>query len=490
MLGIEQFKKIQEYKMLGISMNKVAQILNLSYKTVYSWWNRDEEYFYKFEKEHEFILDNYRQYLLEIIKVYPGINNTVLLRRIKDDFPDFKIPNSTFYRYIKNLRSQTGFEKPKRRYVMQDVTEPAYQAQVDFGQYVLKSMYGNNIRVYFFVMTLSFSRMKFAYFSIDPFTAKKVIDAHNYAFKYFGGRPQTIVYDQDKTMIVSENMGSIIFVKEFEEYVKNTGYSIYLCRGYDPETKGKVENAVKYIKDNFLVDRTYYGIDSLNADCLSWLDRDGNGLVNTYTKMPPRELFKKEVNLLQKVYEIKKNDIKVVSISKGVIEYENNYYKLPLKSSKDGDRVRIEKHDDYILIYHALTNDLIYKHKLALGKGQVVPVTYAADDKPTEEDELKSLYKGNEDVISFLKRMREQKPRYVYGQCRRFILMRKYYTEDEINEAVKYCLAKDKCTMMELSSFLMYKHGEARAKKYIGAHVYKKYKETANEIREALDGRS
>ena len=68
--------------------------------------------------------------------------------------------------------------------------------------------------------------------------------------------------------------------------------------------------------------------------------------------------------------------------------------------------------------------------------------------------------------------------------------MRKYYTEEEITEAVKYCLAKDKCTMMELSSFLMYKHGEDRAKKYIGTHVYKKYKETANEIREALDGRS
>ncbi len=159
MLGIEQFKKIQEYRKLGISKLKVSEILTLSYKTVDNWWERDEEYFYKFERDHEFILDNYRQYLLEILKVYQGINNTVILRRLKDDFPDFKLPNSTFYRYVKNLRSQTGLENPKRRYIIQDVTEPAYQAQVDFGQYVLKSMYGNNVRVYFFVMMLSFSRM-------------------------------------------------------------------------------------------------------------------------------------------------------------------------------------------------------------------------------------------------------------------------------------------------------------------------------------------
>ena len=490
MLGIEQFKKIQEYRMLGISKLKVSEILNLSYKTVDNWWERDEEYFYKFERDHEFILDNYRQYLLEILKVYPGINNTVILRRLKDDFPDFKLPNSTFYRYIKNLRSQTGLEKPKRRYIIQDVIEPAYQAQVDFGQYVLKSMYGNNVRVYFFVMMLSFSRMKFAYFSAEPFTAKTVIKAHEYAFKYFGGRCQTIVYDQDKTMVVSENIGSIIFVKEFEEYVKDVGYSIYLCRGYDPETKGKVENAVKYIKENFLIDKTYYGIDRLNAECLSWLDKEGNGLINSYTKKSPRELFKREVNLLIKVYENKKNDIKVLTISLGAIDYENNFYKLPINKTQDGDRVRVERYDDYILIYHVLTNDLIYKHKLALGVGNVIPVVYEDDNMPTEEDELKSIYQGNGDVLHFLKRMREQKPRYIYGQCRRFISMRKFYADDEITEAAKYCNAKDRCTMMELSSYLIYKHGEAKAKKYIHKSVYKKYKETANRIREELDGRS
>lgn len=105
MLGIEQYKKIQEYRKLGISKLKVSEILNLSYKTVDNWWEKDEEYFYKFERDHELVLDNYRQYILEIIKTYPEINNTAILRRLKDDFPDFNLSNSTVFRYIKNLRS-------------------------------------------------------------------------------------------------------------------------------------------------------------------------------------------------------------------------------------------------------------------------------------------------------------------------------------------------------------------------------------------------
>ena len=101
-------------------------------------------------------------------------------------------------------------------------------------------------------MVLSYSRMKFAYCSAEPFDAKKTIEGHVYAFRYFGGRPQMIVYDQDKTMVVSENLGDVIFVKEFEDFIRETGFSIYLCRGYDPSTKGKVEKTVDFVKHQFL----------------------------------------------------------------------------------------------------------------------------------------------------------------------------------------------------------------------------------------------
>ena len=105
---------------------------------------------------------------------------------------------------------------------MREETEPGYEGQVDFGQYVMKTMYGRNIRIYFFSMILSYSKMKFAYFSVELFDARKTIESHIYAFKYFGGRSQMIVYDQDKTMVVSENLDDVIFVKEFEEFLKET----------------------------------------------------------------------------------------------------------------------------------------------------------------------------------------------------------------------------------------------------------------------------
>lgn len=56
------------------------------------------------QKEHKFVLDNYRQYIIEILKICLQINNTVLLRMVKDDFSDFDIPAATFFMYVEKVR--------------------------------------------------------------------------------------------------------------------------------------------------------------------------------------------------------------------------------------------------------------------------------------------------------------------------------------------------------------------------------------------------
>ena len=445
-----------------------------------------KNFFYKFQKEHEFILDNYRQYIIEILKICPQINNTVLLRRIKDDFSDFDIPAATFYRYVKKVREQTGLLKPARKFSIREETEPGYEAQVDFGQYVMKTMYGRNIRVYFFSMILSYSRMKFACFSVEPFDARKTIESHIYAFKYFGGRPQMIVYDQDKTMVVSENLGDVIFVKEFEEFIKDTGFSIYLCKGYDPSTKGKVEKTVDFVKRQFLDGRIYYGIDRLNVEFMDWLDREGNGLINETTKKVPRDMFKKEYPKLIKYYEKKNDEIVVHTVYHDTIEYRDNLYKLPQGNINESDRIRIEKYDDQLLFYHATTNVLLCKYKLVGGKGNVVTLPNTDKAPPSIEELLLKDFSKYDDAIKFIKRMREQKSRYVYPQCRKLERMRKYYSDKKIVEGMKYCLSIDVCTVFELTSWLVMEMGIDIAKSYLSSYTIRHYKDRALEIEKEL----
>lgn len=73
-----------------------------------------------------------------------------------------------------------------------------------------------------------------------PFTTQDKIRSHENAFRHFGGMPEEMVYDQDNLIAVSENVGDLLVTQDFQVYQQALGFDIYLCHGYDPETKGKL----------------------------------------------------------------------------------------------------------------------------------------------------------------------------------------------------------------------------------------------------------
>ena len=66
-----------------------------------------------------------------------------------------------------------------------------------------------------------------------------------------GGRPKKVLYDQDKVLLHDENLGDLILTKCFRAFVNQQHFEPVFCRKSDPESKGKVENVVKYVKQNF-----------------------------------------------------------------------------------------------------------------------------------------------------------------------------------------------------------------------------------------------
>src|SRR5690606_11344350 len=72
-------------------------------------------------------------------------------------------------------------------------------------------------------------------------------------------------------------------------YVRSKGFKLHFCRKSDPESKGKVENVIKYVKQNFLYNRTFHNEETLNDEAVAWLGRTANAMPHSFTKRVPLE---------------------------------------------------------------------------------------------------------------------------------------------------------------------------------------------------------
>lgn len=78
-------------------------------------------------------------------------------------------------------------------------------------------------------------------------------------------------------LISRENLGDLMLTRKFQTFVREQHFQPVFCHKADPESKGKVENVVKYVKENFLVARVFRDIDSLNRRPSNGLKGRGTG---------------------------------------------------------------------------------------------------------------------------------------------------------------------------------------------------------------------
>jgi len=178
---------------------------------------------------------------------------------------------------MNKLREHAGLALEQRRREFEAVgdTKPGEWAQVDFGEITLRDMFGEKVKVYFYAIVLMFSRQKYFEVRREPFATKAFVEAMDRSFKFYGGSPKIIMFDQDRVIVVAENCGNILFTEKFDEFKNYAGFSTYLCQKHDPNTKGRIENVIRYIKENFFAGKEYCGIEVLNSEALAWLDRIG-----------------------------------------------------------------------------------------------------------------------------------------------------------------------------------------------------------------------
>lgn len=457
MLGCEMYIEIQKRKRAGYSQRAAARELDVDRKTVKKYWSMSEDRYAEQvmeSKSRTKILDPYRELIISQIEEYPEITSAIIDAKLRCEIKDFEPSYRSVRLYVANLRDELGLPQMKAIRQYSEVAElpPGLQAQVDMGEQTLPDMYGKRVKVYVFAMVMSHSRKKYAYLQDHKFNAQEFIAAHDLAFRYFGGRTEEIVYDQDRVMAVSENAGDLILTEAFESYSKYAGLTVHLCRGNDPQSKGKIERVVGYIKNNYLSCRKYCGISELNSNLMTWLDRVANAKVHDTIKMIPNRVFIEEIRHLKGVPTLSAPVCaKTAAVRKtNVIHYLQNRYEVPKGTYFPGREARIEADTTTgkVAFYDSKNNELLAEHNISYTKGRFVSLPRNADRfRSTKYETLKAKVIQDFGEISgaadFVAKIYERYPRYIRDQLSIISKCQQDYQKPELEHALSYCLERE-----------------------------------------------
>ena len=266
----------------GRSRKAIARELDLDIKTVRKWLRRNWD---QQKRRRGRRLDGFAEFLKGRAPEV-GFNAVVLRRELTGR--GYGGSYSAVVKYVAPWRKQWRDEpEPTVRFE----TGPGEQSQVDWGSTAV-FLGEERVRIHIFTMVLGYSRRIFARaYRTEAMDA--LLDGHEKAFAHFGGRTETILYDNPRTIVTEKNeeTGEVVWNRTFADRMDFYGVKVRLCRYYRAQTKGKVESGVKYVKRNALAGQRFRDLEDLNAYLVSWCVTEADQRVHGTTHERPAERF-------------------------------------------------------------------------------------------------------------------------------------------------------------------------------------------------------
>ncbi|MBT3204250.1 MAG: IS21 family transposase [Candidatus Marinimicrobia bacterium] len=361
----------------GLGKKAIARKLNISKNTVCKYLAMDEVAIsaYLSNTSRQKKLDDYSDYIISLLKTFPNLSAVKIQRKLQKKHPELILSSRTIRRYVKQLK-ETTTNMPMRHYepILDHV--PGEQCQVDPGELRGVLINGKETTVHFVVFVLSFSRLMYVALSPKAINTECFIKMHDAAFRYFDGVTTECVYDQTKLVVIKEEYRELTINARFNEYASHVGFQTHACEGYDPESKGKVEAGVKYVKGNALYGEVFESWSSLESYMSNWLDTIANQRIHATTGEIPQTLYDQQERSQMKCYLTPENILSDRQLltrkadKTGLISFKSNKYSVPMAYQRIN--IAIDTIDSQLHIYDLETGEEVATHTLTTGKGKVI----------------------------------------------------------------------------------------------------------------------
>ena len=226
------------------------------------------------------------------------------IERTLEDYP--KLPASRLFEMVRGRGyrgiSQGHFRrmiaplrpKPEAEAYMRLKTLPGEQGQVDWAHFGKVRIGRAERPLMGFAMVLGYSRRIFLRFYLGA-AMSNFLRGHADAFEAWQGVPREIWCDNLKSAVLERRGKAVRFNPRYLDFAGHYRFlpnPVAVARGNE---KGRVERAIRYVRDSFFAARQWHDIDDLNAQAAAWCD--GIAADRPWVEDPSitvREAFEKE----------------------------------------------------------------------------------------------------------------------------------------------------------------------------------------------------
>jgi len=319
---------------LGLSFYQIQDRTGISRKRA----SRIYRGSYPDQKERRgFLLDEYRSLIGEWFKEHPTLkaqqaHGWLRTRGVKISYP-------AVVKYTREFRKKA----PKAYHQLTFL--PGEEAQTDWC-FIHHPQLG---KLSCFVFLLSYSRYLFAHvFARSSF--EFFIEGHLMAFSTLGGLPYGIRYDNLATVVLKRRP-ELQYNPRFLEFSRHYNLEIRLCNPGAANEKGRVERAIRTLRETFFntLER-YSSLQTLNQALQEWVEHK-NHTVHRTTEKKPAELLPEEKlrPLPQKPWNNVLIHPPVKTTKTAMMIFDTNSYSVP--DYLVGKSLSIQSTPDTVMIY-------------------------------------------------------------------------------------------------------------------------------------------
>jgi transposase len=289
-IGLETRMLLRHFLSQGLSKAAIARRLDINERTIRRWiadgeLDRDPNEVPRYTPRpvKATKLDPFKDLIQTRLATYPELSSVRLMEEIRAG--GYTGGYSQLKAYVSAIRP-----RPTPAPVIRFETPAGHQAQVDFADFDFP--WGKR---YALLVVLGYSRLLwFRYYERQDM--RTLFAGLEEAFRFFGGVPHELLFDQMKAVITADLRllgGQLVINEEFLRFAAHWCFRPRACRPYRAQTKGKVERPIRYVRENFVYGRDFFGDAHLDEERARWQER-ANDRLHATTKEVPRVRFERD----------------------------------------------------------------------------------------------------------------------------------------------------------------------------------------------------